>query len=106
MAKAKIEVRCPKCKAVHMLEDVIEVPKIIFEDIKKCDLCGSAMEYLPDMIDIEDKNRKPILTASGILRCNKCTNEEMYNNYIGEISKDEKSEEWVVQSGSGNTIIC
>lgn len=103
-AKARIEVRCPKCNSSHMLEDVIEVPRIVFEKMKKCDICGAEMIYLPDMIDIEDKAGHSIVNASGILRCCKCNSEEASDNFTGTIFKSETRDEWIVSSGRKRTV--
>lgn len=104
-AKAKIEVKCPKCNNTHILEDVMKVPRIVFEKIKKCDICGMEMVYLPDKIDIEDKDGDPVVNASGILRCSKCNHEEKNDNFTGTISKSDTRDEWIVSSGRDKTII-
>lgn len=103
-AKAEIEVKCPKCNNTHILEDVIEVPKIIFEKMKKCDICGAEMIYLPDMIDIEDKGGDSVVNASGILRCCKCNSEEKSDNFTGTISESEIRDEWIVSGGRKRTM--
>lgn len=95
--------KCPKCNHAHTLEDVIEVPKIVFEKMKKCDLCGADMVYLPDMIDIEDKDNNSIVSASGILRCCKCNIEEKSDNFTGTISENGTKDEWIVSSGRTRT---
>ena len=104
-AKAKIEVKCPKCNNAHILEDVIEVPRIVFEKMKKCDICGAEMVYFPDMIDIEDKDGDSVVNASGILRCSKCNNEEKNDNFTGTISESKTRDEWIVSSGRNRTMI-
>ena len=90
---------------MRTLEDVIEVPKIVFEEIKKCDQCGTRMEYLPDVIEIEDNDENPILNASGILRCCKCNNKERYDKFTGEVIKSEAREVWIASSGRKNRVI-
>lgn len=104
-AKAKIEVQCPKCNNAHILEDVIEVPGIVFEKMKKCDICGAEMVYLPDKIDIEDKDGDSVVNASGILRCSKCNREEKNDNFTGTISENKTRDEWIVSSGRNRTMI-
>lgn len=98
-AKAKIEVKCPKCNNTHILEDLIEVPRIVFENMKKCDICGTEMVYLPDIIDIEDKDGDSVVSASGILRCYKCNSEEKADKFTGTISESETRDEWIIYSG-------
>lgn len=104
-ATAKMEVKCPKCNNTHILEDIIEVPKIVFEEMKKCDICGAEMVYSPDIIDIEDKDGDPVITASGVLRCSNCNIEEKVNNFTSTIFENKTRDEWIVSSGRKRTKI-
>lgn len=100
---ASIEVHCPKCKQLHIIQDIMSVPKIVFEDIIKCDICGKDMYYQPDEIEIVDSNGIPIVSASGFLYCPDCQSQKEFNNNNKTIIDNPTKDEWIVTSSSPKT---